>query len=71
VEFVDLDEIGSNFDREVYDPYGFPPEAFADQLGKFMRIILFFNLFLIDQNMILFIFISKRKFKRESRRNVQ
>ncbi|CAJ0752372.1 15638_t:CDS:2, partial [Entrophospora sp. SA101] len=32
VEFVHLDEIGSNFDREVYDPYGFPAEAYADQL---------------------------------------
>lgn len=45
VEFVELDEIGSNFDREVYDPYGFPPEAFADQLGKFMHIYIarYFN----------------------------
>ncbi|CAJ0641636.1 9934_t:CDS:2, partial [Entrophospora sp. SA101] len=33
VEFVHLDEIGSNFDREVYDPYGFPAEAYADQLA--------------------------------------
>ncbi|CAG8440477.1 10952_t:CDS:2 [Acaulospora colombiana] len=34
VEFVELDEIGSNFDRAIFDPYGFPPEAFADQLAE-------------------------------------
>ncbi|CAG8597093.1 11371_t:CDS:2, partial [Racocetra fulgida] len=34
VEFVELDEIGSNFDREIFDPYGFPSEAFADQLAQ-------------------------------------
>ncbi|RGB26988.1 HCNGP-like protein [Rhizophagus diaphanus] len=39
VEFVELDEIGSNFDREVYDPYGFPPEAFADQLAEVQKRI--------------------------------
>lgn len=42
VEFVELDEIGSNFDRGVFDPYGFPSEAFADQVGKFISIILYF-----------------------------
>ncbi|CAG8525739.1 6528_t:CDS:2 [Diversispora eburnea] len=34
VEFVELDEIGSNFDREIFDPYGYPPEAFVDQLAE-------------------------------------
>src|SRR3954471_15701164 len=32
VEFVDLDEIGSNFPKETFDPHGFPPETYADEL---------------------------------------
>ncbi|CAG8648989.1 7527_t:CDS:2 [Cetraspora pellucida] len=40
VEFVELDEIGSNFDREIFDPYGFPSEAFADQLAEAQKKIL-------------------------------
>ena len=29
---MDLDEIGSNFLKETFDPHGFPPEAYADEL---------------------------------------
>jgi hypothetical protein len=34
VEFVELDEIGSNLDKSVFDPHGFPREAYADKLGN-------------------------------------
>ncbi|CAG8559034.1 2435_t:CDS:2 [Paraglomus occultum] len=34
VEFVELDETGSNFDKSVFDPYGFPPEAYAEKLAE-------------------------------------
>ncbi|RIB18151.1 HCNGP-like protein [Gigaspora rosea] len=50
VEFVELDEIGSNFDREIFDPYGFPSEAFADQLGKFMNMNIIFSSIRIFDN---------------------
>jgi hypothetical protein len=34
VEFLELDEIGSNFDPSVYDPHGWPEEAYAEAIGK-------------------------------------
>ncbi|KAI7879906.1 HCNGP-domain-containing protein [Lichtheimia hyalospora FSU 10163] len=37
VEFIDLDEIGSNFDKETFDPHGFPKEAYIDGLLEAQR----------------------------------
>ncbi|KAJ8660553.1 hypothetical protein O0I10_003599 [Lichtheimia ornata] len=37
VEFIDLDEIGSNFDKETFDPHGFPNEAYIDGLLEAQR----------------------------------
>ncbi|CAG8516064.1 10053_t:CDS:10 [Ambispora gerdemannii] len=38
-EFVELDEIGSNFPKDVFDPYGFPREMYADKLAETQRRI--------------------------------
>jgi len=32
VEFLGLDELGTNFERDWFDPAGFPPEAYAAKL---------------------------------------
>lgn len=37
VEFIDLDEIGSNFDKETFDPHGFPKESYIDGLLEAQR----------------------------------
>ncbi|RUP47450.1 HCNGP-like protein-domain-containing protein [Jimgerdemannia flammicorona] len=37
VEFVDLDEVGSNFPQDTFDPHGFPPQAFATELVDAQR----------------------------------
>ncbi|KAH6575463.1 hypothetical protein BASA50_005494 [Batrachochytrium salamandrivorans] len=34
IEFLELDEIGSNFSIQAYNPHGFPPEAFYKDLAK-------------------------------------
>lgn len=34
IEFLELDEIGSNYLKEVYDPHGFPEDAFFDRIGR-------------------------------------
>ncbi|CAG8483840.1 8423_t:CDS:2 [Ambispora leptoticha] len=39
VEFIELDEIGSNFPKDVFDPYGFPREMYADKLAETQRKI--------------------------------
>jgi hypothetical protein len=33
IEFLELDEYGSNYPKEEYDPRGFPPESFLEELG--------------------------------------
>ncbi|TPX37503.1 hypothetical protein SmJEL517_g00724 [Synchytrium microbalum] len=37
IEFQGLDEYGSNFPKDMFDPHGFPPEAFVDELEKAQR----------------------------------
>ncbi|RKP04993.1 HCNGP-like protein-domain-containing protein [Thamnocephalis sphaerospora] len=37
VEFLDLDETGSNLPQTVFDPHGWPPEAFAEEIVKEQR----------------------------------
>ncbi|RUS12883.1 HCNGP-like protein-domain-containing protein, partial [Endogone sp. FLAS-F59071] len=37
VEFVDLDETGSNFPPEMFNPHGFPPQAFVTELVEAQR----------------------------------
>jgi hypothetical protein len=34
VEYVDVDEKGSNFPRDVWDSKGMPPDAYASAIGK-------------------------------------
>ncbi|KAJ3053168.1 SAP30-binding protein [Rhizophlyctis rosea] len=34
IEFLDVDEIGSNYSKESFDPHGFPPELYYDQILK-------------------------------------
>jgi hypothetical protein len=40
VEYVDVDEMGSNFPRNVWDSKGMPPDAYASAIGS-----LFVDLF--------------------------
>ncbi|KAI9318634.1 hypothetical protein BX666DRAFT_1876822 [Dichotomocladium elegans] len=37
VEFIELDEIGSNFDKSEFDPHGFPPDATIDGILEAQR----------------------------------
>ncbi|KAL0076755.1 HCNGP-like protein-domain-containing protein [Phycomyces blakesleeanus] len=37
VEFVELDEIGSNFPKEYFDPHGFPKDAYIDGILETQR----------------------------------
>ncbi|KAI9248783.1 HCNGP-like protein-domain-containing protein [Phascolomyces articulosus] len=37
VEFIDLDETGSNFEKEAFDPHGFPKEAYIDGILEQQR----------------------------------
>ncbi|KAI9199292.1 HCNGP-like protein-domain-containing protein [Polychytrium aggregatum] len=34
IEYLDLDEYGSNYPKDMYDPHGFPPETYHDELGE-------------------------------------
>ncbi|KND01481.1 uncharacterized protein SPPG_03282 [Spizellomyces punctatus DAOM BR117] len=33
IEYLGLDETGSNYPKEIYDPHGFPEEAFFDRIA--------------------------------------
>ncbi|KAI8641176.1 HCNGP-like protein-domain-containing protein [Parasitella parasitica] len=37
VEFTEVDEIGSNFDKKEFDPHGFPPEMYIDGILETQR----------------------------------
>ncbi|KAG0183529.1 hypothetical protein DFQ28_010554 [Apophysomyces sp. BC1034] len=37
VEFVELDEFGSNFSKEEFDPHGYPSSAYIDQILETQR----------------------------------
>ncbi|KAF7721360.1 hypothetical protein EC973_004841 [Apophysomyces ossiformis] len=37
VEFVDLDEFGSNFPKDQFDPHGFPKSAYIDEILETQR----------------------------------
>lgn len=37
VEFTEVDEYGSNFDKEDFDPYGFPKELYIDGILETQR----------------------------------
>ena len=39
IDFLDLDEIGSNHHPSVFDPHGFPKESYEGELGKFNYMI--------------------------------
>lgn len=34
VQFVEVNEIGSNYPKHLFDPMGFDPSDFYDELGK-------------------------------------
>ncbi|TPX44546.1 hypothetical protein SeMB42_g04289 [Synchytrium endobioticum] len=38
IEFQGLDEYGSNFPKDVFDPHGFPPETYVDELEKAQKL---------------------------------
>ncbi|KAJ3163118.1 SAP30-binding protein [Geranomyces michiganensis] len=37
IEYLGLDERGSNFSKEIYNPTGFPPEAYYDKIAERQR----------------------------------
>ncbi|ORX89866.1 HCNGP-domain-containing protein [Basidiobolus meristosporus CBS 931.73] len=37
VQFIELDETGSNFPTDIYDPKGFPPEAYSNEIEKLQK----------------------------------
>lgn len=37
IEKFDVDEIGSNFNRTVFDPHGFTKDCFYDFIGMFQK----------------------------------
>ncbi|KAK9711448.1 SAP30-binding protein, variant 2 [Basidiobolus ranarum] len=38
VQFIELDETGSNFPSDIYDPKGFPPEAYSNEIEKLQKL---------------------------------
>lgn len=40
VEFIELDEVGSNFPKEEFDPHGFPHEAYIDGLMEAQQRVM-------------------------------
>ena len=34
IEFLNVDEIGSNYSKDSFDPHGFPAELYYDQIRK-------------------------------------
>ncbi|KAI8824457.1 HCNGP-like protein-domain-containing protein [Fimicolochytrium jonesii] len=34
IEYLDLDELGSNYPKDIFDPHSFPKEAFFDQIAQ-------------------------------------
>jgi hypothetical protein len=37
VEFVDIDETGSNFPKDIWDPFDLREEWYADKIGTLSR----------------------------------
>lgn len=34
VEFVDVDEMGTKFPKDIWDPFDLKPEWYADKIGE-------------------------------------